>query len=156
MQTKMTTSMQASLGDRLADLNRRIEGLQSHRDGEDSPDATALLFQLSRERDQISDALEQATLIDNAVFDKHAIEIGDTVTIRDANGETERYVLVDRQVGTRVCSDWVSAVSPLGAALIGRSKGDVVQVETPGGRESFVILDFERCGQVGDDPIPAA
>jgi hypothetical protein len=34
-------------------------------------------------------------------------------------------------------------MSPLGEALVGRSRGDRVVVKTPGGSSSFQILDFE-------------
>jgi transcription elongation GreA/GreB family factor len=156
METKMTTAMRSTLAERLADLDTRIEALHRLREEDDSLDATALSNELVAERDQISDALEQATLIDDAPFDEHAIEVGDTVTIRDGSGQSERYVLVDAGVGARVRSDWVSAMSPLGAALVGRSRGEQVWVETPGGRRCFVIVDFERAGRFAETPPPAA
>lgn len=153
MQTRMTRPMRRSLEARLADLDRRIQTLDEQRDGDDSLEATALLEQLRRERSDVAEALRDATLIDDAPFDTAAIEVGDTVTIRDQEGATDRYVLVDPNMRTRAQSDWVSVASPLGAALLGRSKGEDVHVESPSGTVTYAIVDFERAS---DDSVVLA
>ena len=145
--TRMTVSMKKSLEIRLEDLDRRIEALNAQREGDDGVEITALLEQLTREQSDTADALRDATLIDDDPFDIEAIEIGDVVTIRDSEGETERYVLVDGNMKTRARSDWVSVSSPLGAAILGRGKGDEVHVESPGGMVSYFIVDFERASE---------
>jgi transcription elongation GreA/GreB family factor len=141
--TRMTASMKRSLEIRLKDLDRRIEALNAQREGDEGIELAALLEQLTRERSDTADALRDATLIDNEPFDTDAIEVGDTVTIRISEREIERYVLVDN-MRTRARSDWVSISSPLGAAILGRGKGDEVHVESPSGTMSYVIVDFER------------
>jgi transcription elongation GreA/GreB family factor len=140
----MTASMKRSLEIRLENLDRRIESLNAQREGDDGVEITALLEQLTGERRDTADALRDATLIDDEPFDTEAIEIGDTVTIRDPEGETESYVLVEGNLRTRARNDWVSVSSPLGAAILGRGKGDDVHVESPSGTTSYVIVDFER------------
>ncbi len=145
--TCMTASMKGSLEVRLEDLDLRIKTLAVERKGNDSLEATALLEQLRRERGDVVDALRDATLIDDEPFDTEAIEIGDTVTIRDAADATNRYVLVDGKVRSRARSDWVSMASPLGAALLGRNKGDRVLVESPAGPMAYVVVDFERASE---------
>lgn len=147
--TRMTGPMRRALEARLAALDLRIEALDAQREGDDSLEGAALLDQLRRERRDVSDALRDATSIDDAPFDTDAIEVGDTVTIRDDEGATDRYVLVDGTPHTRAQSDWASVTSPLGKALLGRSKGDDVNVESPSGTRSYVIVDFERAS---DDP----
>ena len=156
--TRMTGAMRHSLEARLQDLEARIATLDEQREGDDSVEATALLNQLDRERADIVEALRDAKLIDDEPFDFGAIEIGDIVTIRDDDGETDNYILVDGGVGARVRSDWVSVGSPLGAAILGRSKGDRVEVKSPQGRVSYVIVDFERASDnslvLGNDDAP--
>lgn len=147
-QTRMTRQMRRSLEARLKDLESRIEVLDAQRKGDDSLEATAMLGQLGSERDRIVDALREVALIDDEPFDVHAIEVGDVVTVRDEEGVTDRYVLVDQGVGARARSDWVSVGSPLGTALVGRGKGDRVEVVSPRGSASYVIVGFER---VADD-----
>jgi transcription elongation factor GreA len=143
----MTAPIRKSLEVRLKDLDRRIATLDAQREDDNSLENTALMEQLTRERDDIAEALRDAKLIDDEPFDAEAIEVGDTVTIRDSDGETERYVLVDGKFRSRARSDWVSVSSPLGAAIIGRSKGQSVRVESPSGPMNFVIVDFERASE---------
>lgn len=145
--TRMTGAIRRSLEARLGDLDARTAALDAQGTGDDSVEATALLMQLARERSDIVEALRDAILIDDEPFDTQAIEIGDTVAIRDSEGETERYVLVGGNIGSRARSDWVSVHSPLGAALLGRSKGDRVRVELPMGATTYVVLDFERASE---------
>ncbi|MDA1337184.1 MAG: transcription elongation factor GreA [bacterium] len=38
--------------------------------------------------------------------------------------------------------DKISASSPLGEALLGKKKGDKVEVETPRGRQDYIVLDI--------------
>ena len=145
--TRMTRPMRTSLESRLADLDARIQTLDSQRKGDDSVEMTALLVQLTRERNDVADALRDARLIDNEPFDTEAIEIGDTVTIRDSDDETYRYILIDQTVRFRARSDWVSVSSPLGAALLGRGKGDRVLVESPAGPAAYMVVGFERASE---------
>jgi transcription elongation GreA/GreB family factor len=139
--------MRNTLEARLDDLDARIEALDNQRDGYDSVETTSLLEDLRRERSDVADALRDAVLVDDEPFDTEAIEIGDTVTVRAEDGAIERYVLVDGNVGTRARSDWVSASSPLGAALLGRNNGARVRVESPAGSAYYTIVAFERSSE---------
>ena len=140
---RMTAAMRRSLENRLQDLEERIALIDAQDEGDENVDVTALVIQMTRERDQIADALRDVQLIDDEPFDFDAIEVGDLVTIRDDQGRTDSYVLVDG-VGARAGSDWVSVGSPLGAAILGRSEGDTVEVVTPHGRLAYAIVGFER------------
>ncbi len=142
--TRMTGSMRRVLEVRLSELDARIDSLERQRETDESAETAALLSELTRERDDIADALRDARLIDDDPFDSDAIEVGDVVTIRDADGDVERYVLVDGRAGSRARSDWVSVGSPLGAAILGRNTGDRVHVESPRGVTDYEVLGFER------------
>ena len=152
--TRMTEAMRRSLETRLSGLESRIADLTTQREDDDSSDLAALLLQLSRERDQILDALAGAVLIDDAPFDSDAIEVGDRVTLREPGGGAVSYVLVEGPFSSRVNSDWVSVSSPLGAALLGRGVGDEVVVNTPAGASIYVVVAFERASQL-DVPVGA-
>lgn len=146
MSTKrMTGAMKRSLEIRLQNLEARISALDEQ--GDDSVETTALLIQLARERAKVADALRDAQMIDDEPFDIDAIEVGDLVTIQNEGGETESFVLVDAGVGARARSDWVSVISPLGAALLGRDRGERVDVHSPQGSLMYAIVDFERASE---------
>ncbi|MDQ4024355.1 MAG: GreA/GreB family elongation factor [Actinomycetota bacterium] len=151
--TRLTRSMRRSLEVRLTDLDTRIDVLNGQRENDESPDTAALRMELTRERTDVIDALRDATLIDDEPFDAHAIEIGDLVTIEGEDGEIERYVLADGRAGSRARSDWVSVSSPLGAAILGRSTGDEVRVQSPRGATTYRILGFARAS---DDAATAS
>ena len=70
---------------------------------------------------------------------------GDVVVVRDPDGGLATYLLVDADVG-RLDESWLSIESPLGAALVGRNKGDVVEVAAPGGTMRFELVDIGRAG----------
>jgi transcription elongation factor GreA len=144
---RITAPMFRSLQTRRAELEERISALDEQRAGDDRLETTASLMQLSRERNDINEALRDAMLIDDEPFDTDAIEVGDTVTIRDPDGATDCYVLVDRRIRSRARSDWVSVSSPLGVAILGRGKGDTVRVESPTGSVPYLIVDFERTSE---------
>ena len=141
--TRMTSAMWESLQARLAQLEDRIAVLARYHDDE-TTDTAALLMHLTRERDEVRDALRNASLIDDTPFDEAAIEIGDTVTLQDDQGDVEQYVLVDGGVSSRVRDDWVSVSSPLGSALLGRGEGDLFRVESPAGVFWYRVLSFTR------------
>ncbi len=71
---------------------------------------------------------------------KETVEVGCTVTIRDVTfGDEETYTIVG---STEVDpgNGRISLKSPIGRTLLGHRIGDVVHVETPGGRIAFEII----------------
>ena len=82
----------------------------------------------------------QATLRNAQVLETtvgEVVGLGSTVTIRDEFGEST-YVIVG-PVEADVAGGRISMVSPLGAALMGRTVGDEVSFSSPGGTRSAII-----------------
>jgi hypothetical protein len=71
------------------------------------------------------------------------VELGDEVTVEFTAGETERFLLVD-PVEAPLDQLRISIESPLARALLGRSVGEQVEVEAPGGRYRCRILATRR------------
>ena len=86
----------------------------------------------------IQGTLNRATIIeDNGPSDE--VRIGSTVVIReDGMNEDEEYKIAG--VATR-SEGKISHKSPIGAALLGKKKGQKVKVQTPGGTVKFKIVD---------------
>ncbi len=84
-------------------------------------------------------------LVSNAVVihengSKETIDVGSTVTIQDVEfGDQETYTIVG---STEVDpgNGRISFKSPIGRALMGHRKGDVVQVQTPAGQAGFKVV----------------
>ena len=79
--------------------------------------------------------LRNAQVLETTVGE--VVGLGSTVTIRDEFGEST-YVIVG-PVEADVAGGRISMVSPLGAALMGRTVGDEVSFTSPGGTRSAII-----------------
>ena len=70
---------------------------------------------------------------------KNEVGFGSRVTIKkEDGGESHEYTIVgSEEADMRVKK--LSHVSPLGAALMGKKKGDIFTFETPGGKQTYTI-----------------
>ena len=90
----------------------------------------------------IEDRLSRAMVIDPKSLSGNKVVFGATVTLIDEDKKKVRYQLVgqteaDAKVGR------ISYNSPLGRALIGRLKGEEVEVSTPSGDRYYEIAKIE-------------
>jgi transcription elongation factor GreA len=92
--------------------------------------------------------LELEKKVKNAkiISEKHTkkskvVEIGSEVTVHEKGGrdEPETYTIVGSTEANPI-EHKISNESPIGSALIGRSKGDVVEVQAPGGKFRYEIV----------------
>ena len=83
----------------------------------------------------IESQLRHAKVMETTVGE--VVGLGSTVTVRDEFGEST-YVIVG-PVEADVAGGRISMVSPLGAALMGRTVGDDVSFSSPGGTRSAMI-----------------
>ena len=79
--------------------------------------------------------------------DPQRVVFGTTVTIRESGGSerTYRIVGVDESDPSR---GWVSWISPLARALVGKKPGEHVRVKLPAGEQTLAILSIK--GAPGD------
>ena len=138
--------------DELRDAGRRdlAERLREARTDGDVADNPALLdlleehAQLER-RIAVLDA-RIATLRVVAPAEDGVAGLGTSVSVRDtATGDVADYELVGA-VEADVGNGRVSLGAPVGRALVGRRKGDVVDVETPRGAIALEVLDVSVGG----------
>ena len=90
---------------------------------------------------ELESTLSNAQLIDIATLDVGArIVFGATVVLIDEDsGEEVTYQIVG-ELEADIRLGLISITAPISRALIGRSEGDVVQIEAPGGRRSYEIV----------------
>jgi transcription elongation factor GreA len=90
----------------------------------------------------LEDRLSRALVIDPTTLSGDKIVFGATVTLLDEDEKKVKYQLVgqteaDARVGR------ISYNSPLGRALIGRQKGEEVEVTTPSGDKYYEVAKIE-------------
>ena len=90
----------------------------------------------------IEDQLSRAMVIDPATLSGDKVVFGATVTLIDEDEKKVRYQLVG-QVEADAKDGKISYNSPLGRALIGRQKGEEVEVSTPSGDRYYKIAKIE-------------
>ena len=67
------------------------------------------------------------------------VALGVRITVAEEGGDPETYQIVGRAEADPL-NGRISNESPLGRALMGRCKGDTVQVQTPSGMVQFQII----------------
>ena len=90
----------------------------------------------------IDDQLSRAMVIDPSTLSGNKVVFGATVTLVDEDGKKVKYQLVG-QVEADARDGRISFNSPLGRALIGREKGEEVEVSTPSGDRYYEIAKVE-------------
>jgi transcription elongation factor GreA len=90
---------------------------------------------------ELEDKLSRAEIIDVAKLSGSTIMFGATVKLIDEDTEESKTYQIVGESEADVKSGKVSITSPIARALIGKKKGDSVEVNTPGGGKSYEIVD---------------
>ena len=90
----------------------------------------------------MEDQLSRAIVIDPTSLSGDKVVFGATVTLLDEEDKPVRYQLVGK-VEADATNGRISYNSPLGRALIGRVKGEEVEVSTPSGERYYEISKVE-------------
>jgi transcription elongation factor GreA len=92
---------------------------------------------------EIEDQLSRAEIIDVSKLSGKTITFGATVVLIDEDTEEKRRYQIVGDVEADVKAGKISISSPIARALIGKVKGDTVEVTAPGGARSYEILDVK-------------
>jgi len=95
----------------------------------------------------LSKRIEIAHAVDPTTQEGPKVKFGATVSISGEDGRKRRYAIVGVDE-TDVANGRISWISPLAAALLKGSRGDVVTVKTPRGEEDMEITE------VSYEPLP--
>ena len=94
--------------------------------------------------EEIDKILKKAEVVVDEDIDFGVINVGSTVTIKDLEFDEEMQYKIVGSTEADSLQGKISNESPVGKALIGAQKGDVVEVETPAGIIKYEILDFHK------------
>ena len=93
---------------------------------------------------KLEETLSNARLIDESQLDTSKVLVLSKVKIKNqANGMEMTYTLVAESEAD-LAAGKISVNSPIGKGLLGKSVGDVAEVQVPNGTVKFEILDISR------------
>jgi transcription elongation factor GreA len=93
---------------------------------------------------ELEDQLSRAEIIDIAkLAGSKTIKFGATVTLIDEDTEEKKKYQIVGDAEADVKQGRISISSPIARALIGKTKGDTVEVAAPGGARSYEIIDIK-------------
>jgi transcription elongation factor GreA len=121
-----------------------ITEARSHGDLSENAEYHAAKEQQSLNEGQIAEIeslLARAEIIDPSKLKGDTVTFGATVKLVDEDTDEEKTYQIVGEVEADVKSGRVSITSPIARALVGKKKGDQVEVTAPGGAKSYEILD---------------
>ena len=88
--------------------------------------------------------LRHAKIIDSSEIDTKTVQVGNTVEVLDMEfNENVTYTLVG-STEVDLEQNRISNESPIGSALIGSKKGQIVEAEVPAGTIKFKVLSIKK------------
>ena len=93
---------------------------------------------------KLEETLSRARIIDGKSLPIDKAYILSTVTVRDVKSKKEsKYILVSPEE-SNFEENKISVTSPVGSALLGKTKGEIVKISVPAGTLEYEIMDIER------------
>ncbi len=92
---------------------------------------------------ELEDKISRAQVIDISTLSGEDVKFGATVKLVDEDTDDETVYQIVGEVEADVKSGRISIGSPLAKALIGKTVGDSIEVNTPGGGKSYEILEVK-------------
>lgn len=93
---------------------------------------------------ELEEILKNAVIIDSEDLSTEHVSIGNKVVLKDleTGEEMELHIVGSKEVDMK--SGKISDESPVGKACLGRTKGEIIDVEAPVGVLKFEILDIGK------------
>lgn len=93
---------------------------------------------------EIEELLKNVRVIDEDEISTSAVTVGSLVTLKeDATGESETYMLVSPQEED-ILENKISTASPVGQAIVGKKRNQVVTVTTSSGQFKYKITKIAK------------
>jgi len=93
---------------------------------------------------ELEDTLARARIIEDEKIASDEVLIGAKVTLEDLHREEEVFYILVSPQESNFEERKISTTSPVGKALLGHKKGDVVEVDVPAGKLQYKIKEISR------------
>lgn len=92
----------------------------------------------------LENKIRHARIIDESEIDTKTVQIGNKVKIKDLEFDEDLEYTIVGSTEVDLTSNKISNESPIGAALLGAKKNQIVEANTPGGLAKFKILSITK------------
>ncbi len=92
----------------------------------------------------LENKLRYARIIDESEIDTKTVQVGNTVKILDIEFNEELEYTIVGSTEVDLSKNRISNVSPIGAALIGAKKNQIIEANTPGGIAKYKVLEIKK------------
>ena len=134
------TNVAAEIADRLKEA-RALGDLSENSEYDDAKEAQASNEVRIME---IEATLKNARLIDEDEISKTKVTLGAMITIRDEETKEELDCTLVSAKEEDIFRNKISSDSPVGSAIIGKKRGQVVDVKTPAGILKYRIVKIDK------------
>ena len=93
---------------------------------------------------ELENKLRYARIIDESEIDTKTVQVGNKVKILDMEYNEELEYTIVGSTEVDLSQNKISNESPIGAALLGAKRNQVVEAETPGGVAKYKVLSIKK------------
>ena len=93
---------------------------------------------------ELENKIRHAKIIDEKEIDTDTVQIGNTVKVLDIEFDEKVEYTIVGSTEVNLAENKISNESPVGAALLGKKKNDMVEVKTPGGIAKYKVLSITK------------
>jgi len=93
---------------------------------------------------ELENKLRYARIIDESEIDTKTVQVGNKVKVLDMEYDEELIYTIVGSTEVDLSQNKISNESPIGAALLGAKKNQVVEAQTPGGVAKYKVLAIKK------------
>ena len=93
---------------------------------------------------ELENKIRHAKIIDESEIDTKTVQVGNIVKVHDEEYDEDFTYTFVGSTEVNLAENKISNESPVGAALLGKKKNDMVEVKTPGGIAKYKVLSITK------------
>lgn len=93
---------------------------------------------------ELRDVLNEARVIEENEIENDRVGFGNSVTVKDLDRDAEYTYRIVGKYEARMEHGEISAESPVAQGLMDKETGDVAEIDTPGGKTRYEILEIDK------------
>ena len=93
---------------------------------------------------ELENKLRYAKIIDESEIDTKTVQVGNVVKLYDEEFKEEVTYTIVGSTEVDLANSKISNESPIGSALLGKKKGEIIEVQAPAGIAKYKILSIKK------------